>query len=148
MKKRSKRLLGWSLVVLLASCQPDMSDDPIPFVAFPDFVANLMAPEYQSLAVVGGYKEINSIGVRGVIVYRLNASTYLAFERNCSFRPNEACATVNVHSSSLYMIDPCCNSSFSFDNGSPTGGAASRPLRQYDTQLVGSELTITDDPLN
>jgi hypothetical protein len=148
MKKRSKRLLGWSLVVLLASCQPDMSDDPIPFVAFPDFVANLMAPEYQSLAVVGGYKEINSIGVRGVIVYRLNASTYLAFERNCSFRPNEACATVNVHSSSLYMIDPCCNSSFSFDNGSPTGGVASRPLRQYDTQLVGSELTITDDPLN
>jgi hypothetical protein len=148
MKKRSKRLLGWSLVVLLASCQPDMSDDPIPFVAFPDFVANLMAPEYQSLAVVGGYKEINSIGVRGVIVYRLNASTYLAFERNCSFRPNEACATVNVHSSSLYMIDPCCKSSFSFDNGSPTGGVASRPLRQYDTQLVGSELTITDDPLN
>jgi hypothetical protein len=117
-------------------------------VAFPDFVANLMAPEYQSLAVVGGYKEINSIGVRGVIVYRLNASTYLAFERNCSFRPNGACATVNVHSSSLYMVDPCCNSSFSFDNGSPTGGMASRPLRQYATELVGSQLTITDDPLN
>lgn len=148
MKKRSRMFLGWSLVVLLLSCQPDMGDDPIPFVAFPDFVANLMAPEYQSLAVVGGYKEINSIGVRGVIVYRLNASTYLAFERNCSFRPNGACATVNVHSSSLYMVDPCCNSSFSFDNGSPTGGMASRPLRQYATELVGSQLTITDDPLN
>lgn len=134
--------------IFLFSCQPDMSDDPIPLVAFPDFVVNLSAPEYQSLAVVGGYKEIGSIGVRGVIVYRLNTSTYLVFERNCSFRPNEACATVNVHSSSLYMVDPCCNSSFSFDNGAPTGGVASRPLRQYATELVGSQLTITDDPLN
>jgi hypothetical protein len=148
MKKKSKRVFAWSLVILLLSCQPDMSDDPIPLISFPDFVANLLAPEYQSLSVVGGYKEINSIGVRGVIVYRLNASTYLAYERNCSFRPNEACATVNVHTSSLYLIDPCCNSSFSFDNGAPTGGVASRPLRQYATELVGTQLTITDDALN
>ena len=140
--------LVWMFVWLVLACQPDMSDDPIPVVGFPDFVLNLSAPEYQSLAVNGGYKEINSIGVRGVIVYRLNASTFLAFERNCSFRPNEACATVNVHSSSLYMIDPCCNSSFSFDSGSPTGGVASRPLRQYATELVGFQLTITDDALN
>lgn len=125
-----------------------MSDDPIPLIAFPDHVINLLAPENQALAVNGGYKEINSIGVRGVILYRQSATTFLAFERNCSFRPNEACATVNVHVSSLYMIDPCCNSTFSFDSGSPTGGMASRPLRQYVTELVGLQLTITDEILN
>jgi nitrite reductase/ring-hydroxylating ferredoxin subunit len=125
-----------------------MSDDPIPVVGFPDFVIPLSAPEYLPLMVNGGYKEINSIGVRGVIVYREDALTYLAYERNCSFRPNEACATINVHSSGLYMLDPCCNSSFSFTNGAPTGGVASRPLRQYVTELVGTQLTIKDEILN
>lgn len=125
-----------------------MTDDPIPIVGFPDFVIPLTSPEYQPLAVNGGYKEVNSIGVRGVIVYRQDALTYLAFERNCSFRPNDACATVNVHSSGLYLFDPCCNSSFSFVNGAPTGGVASRPLRLYTTSLAGTQLTITDEILN
>lgn len=136
------------LLVAGFSCQPNLSDDPIPIVNFPNFVINLSAPEYQPLTLNGGYKEVNSIGVRGVIVYRLDASTFRAYERNCSFRPNEACATVNVHSSSLYLVDPCCNSTFSFTAGAPTGGPASRPLRQYETQLVGLQLTITDTILN
>ncbi len=135
-------------LVLGISCQSDMSDDPIPFVAFPEFIANLSAPEYQPLALNGGFKEINSIGVRGVIIYRQDALTYLAFERNCSYHPNEACATVNVHSSLLFMVDPCCNSSFSFTDGSPTGGVAWRPLRRYATSLVGTELTITSEIAN
>ncbi len=134
--------------MLALSCTPDHSDDPIPFVPFPDFVINLSAPEYQPLLVNGGYKEIGSIGVRGVIVYRLDASTFKAFERNCSFRPNEACATVNVHSSNLYLVDPCCSSSFSFPDGMPSGGPATRPLRQYSTDLVGAQLTITQEILN
>lgn len=140
------RGLAWCLLAM--ACQPDLSDDPIPVVPFPDFVVNLSAPEYQPLQVTGGHKEINSIGVRGVIVYRVDASTYKVFERNCSYRPNEACATVNVHSSLLYMVDPCCNSSFSFPDGMPSGGLATRPLRQYASGLAGSQLTITDEIIN
>lgn len=141
----SLALVGFLLIVL--SCQPDHSDDPIPIVPFPDFIVNLSAPEYQSLQVNGGHKEISSIGVRGVIVYRVDASTFKAFERNCSYHPNDACATVNVHSSQLYLEDPCCNSNFSLPDGMPTGGPASRPLRQYATNLVGLQLTITDEIL-
>ncbi len=149
MKKKESRFLVWLwLVAIGVSCKSDRSDDPIPFISFSDFVANLSAPEYQSLAVNGGYKEINSLGVRGVIIYRRDAETYLAFERNCSYHPNDACATVNVHSSNLYMVDPCCNSAFSFTDGSPTGGVAWRPLRLYTTDLVGTELTITSEIAN
>jgi len=136
----------WASLIL--SCQPDRSDDPIPFVAFSPYLINLSAPEFQPLTINGGYKEINSIGVRGVIVYRQDASTFLAFERNCTYRPNEACATVNVHSSLLYMEDPCCASTFSFAGGMPTGGIATRALRQYATELVGLQLTITDEIIN
>lgn len=144
-KGRSSSWL-WSLLILF-SCARDLTDDPIPVVPFADFNVNLTLPDYQSLAYDGGTKEINSIGVRGVILYRKNASTYLAFERNCTYHPNDACATVNVHSSKLYMVDPCCGSNFGFD-GKPTGGVAWRPLRQYHTDVNGFNVVITSEIIN
>jgi len=137
-----KRLL---LLLFLISCSPDLVDDPIPFLPFPDI--NIVLPNYAALSSDGGYILINDGGVRGIILYRKNASTYLAFERNCSYKPNDACATVEVHSSTLFMNDTCCGSSFSFE-GIPTGGPAWRPLQQYRISLSGSSLTITDEIVN
>lgn len=132
----------------LFACDPNLSDDPIPYIPFNDYVINLNLPEYIALRTDGGYKEVNSVGVRGVIIYRVNSTNYIAYERNCSFQPNEACATVNVHSSGLFMTDACCGSNFNFTDGNPTGGPAWRPLVRYRTQLSGSELTITSDIIN
>jgi nitrite reductase/ring-hydroxylating ferredoxin subunit len=132
----------------LSSCEPQLVDDPIPLASFTDEVMNLYLPEYSAIRTSGGYKELNSIGVRGVIIYRVSASEFRAFERNCSFQPNDACATVNVHASGLYLTDPCCGSTFSMEMGQPTGGPAWRPLRQYRTQLNGSILTISDEVVN
>jgi nitrite reductase/ring-hydroxylating ferredoxin subunit len=135
-------------MLLLGNCEPQLTDDPIPVASFPDEVINLFLPEYSTLRVDGGHKEINKLGVRGIIVYRVNATTFRAYERNCSFQPNEACATVNVHISNLFLTDPCCGSSFSFEEGTPTGGPAWRPLRQYRTQLSGSTLVVSDEIIN
>lgn len=147
MRMRSK-LFSSLIFAMIAACQSGPVDDPIPLANFSPLVLNLSFPENAALFLDGGSRTINSIGVRGVIVYRVSSSRYLAFERNCSYRPNEACATVNVHSSGLYMTDPCCNSNFNFSDGSPGGGPAWRPLRQYRTELDGSLLTITDEALN
>lgn len=129
------------------SCTPDLTDAQIPFQPFSPITLNLNLPENVDLRTDGGFKIIPSSegGVQGIIVYRLNLTTYLAYERNCSYHPNDACVTVEVHSSRLFMIDPCCNSTFRFDTGEPTGGPAWRPLRQYETLITGSELTITDN---
>ena len=135
------------MLLLSVACSTGPVDDPIPVVPFADLTINLSFPEYQSISFDGGTKGINSVGVRGVIVYRKNASSYIAFERNCSYHPNEACATVNVHTSGLYLTDPCCNSTFSFPDGTPNGGVAWRPLRRYRTELSGSSLTITSEIL-
>jgi nitrite reductase/ring-hydroxylating ferredoxin subunit len=138
-------LLG--LLCLYAGCTPDMSDDAIPYVPFSPIVLNLNLPEYIALKSDGGYKTLTSStgGVQGIIVYRINASTFVAYERNCSYQPNNACATVEVDASGLFMTDPCCSSSFSFTSGTPTGGPAWRPLRQYRTSVINSDLSITDD---
>lgn len=129
------------LLILLA-CSPNLSDDPIPAATFPDEIVQIN--QYPKLSLTGGYIYLSKIGVRGVILYRQDATTFLAFEQNCSYRPNEACATVNVDISNLYMTDACCGSTFNFE-GTPTGGPAWRPLRQYHTSLNGGSLTITDD---
>ncbi|MBL7870144.1 MAG: hypothetical protein JNM78_00930 [Cyclobacteriaceae bacterium] len=142
-----KAKYGFVLIILI-SCNRDLSDDPIPIQPFIDIVINLGLPDYFSLQTDGGYKSISNGGVRGIIIYRQNSSTYYAYERNCSFRPSEACATIDVHSSGLFMIDTCCNSSFGFDDGNPIGGPARRPLLRYRTQLSGQTLTITDDVIN
>ena len=146
--RKSSFYLGIAWMLTLGACEPQLADDPIPLASFPDEVINLFLPEYSTLRVDGGYKEINKLGVRGIIVYRVNASTFRAYERNCSFQPNEACATVNVHVSNLFLTDPCCGSSFSFEEGTPTGGPAWRPLRQYRTQLSGSTLVVSDEIIN
>ena len=132
--------------ISLFSCDSSLSDDPIPYTPFPDLVINLTQSSYNNLNSLGWvYLAPSEAGTRGVILYKLNATTYLAFERNCSYQPNDACATVDVHSSNLYMLDACCNSTFRFSDGAPTGGPAWRNLRQYSTSLNGSTLTITDE---
>jgi len=142
-----KKLATILVTVILVACGRDLTDDPIPFVPFPPLQINLSLPEYQKLAVDGGYKTIGSIGVRGVIIYRNNSTAYTAFEVNCSYHPNEASANVSVHSSGLYMTCTGCGSSFSF-TGQPTGGIAWRALRRYRTELTGANLLITNEILN
>ena len=138
----------WLGLLLISGCGRELTDDFIPITSFPDIVINLSLPANNSLQVDGGNLQLSSGGIRGIILYRINSSTYMAYERNCSFRPNEACATVDAHSSGLFMIDSCCNSNFSFTDGSPTGGPAWRPLNRYRTQLSGITLTITDEVIN
>lgn len=140
------RVLSLLFAILLLGCSPDLSDDAIPFVNFSDIVMNLSLPAYSDLQTKG-YLYVNNGGVKGIIVYKVNSSLYYAFERNCSYTPNNACATVEVDPTGLFMKDPCCGSLFNM-GGEPTGGPAWRPLRKYQAVLTSNVLTITDDIAN
>ncbi len=140
-----KRILFRLIVFLpLLACDREEFDDFIPFVPFSDQFINLNNLQYADLQFNGGWVYLNNVGVKGLIIYRENSSTYRAFERNCSYQPNEACATVNVDQGNLFMEDPCCGSSFSFPMGQPIAGPAAFPLRRYITALDGNTLIITD----
>lgn len=146
--KRSLALFLVGTIAIAVGCSRDLTDDEIPPSQFPDIVLNLSLPSNIVLASKGAYKEINDGGVRGIIVYCEDIGVYHAWERNCSYTPNEACATVNVDASRLFMLDPCCGSSFDFRTGMPMGGVAWRPLREYRTSANGSELIITSEIVN
>lgn len=130
--------------VMLTGCDPDLTDDAIPWQPFDVININLNLPEYIHLKMDGQYMYLNDEGVRGIILYHQGGSNYIAYERNCSYQPNSACATVEVHSSGLFMLCPCCSSNFDLATGYPSGGIAWRPLNKYATSLNGPTLTITD----
>lgn len=140
--------LALCVLLTFVACEPQLIDDPIPLVAFNDVVISLGLPEYIKLRVDGGWYEIPRAGIRGIIVYRVNSTTFRAYEKNCSFHPNEAGATVNVDVSNLFLRDASCGSQFNFENGQPSGGPAWRPLRQYAVEFQTNTVTITDDVIN
>ncbi|MTI39816.1 hypothetical protein [Fulvivirga lutimaris] len=140
--------LIWIALIFICSCDDNLGQDQIPIADFQDVVINLTLPEFVDLNRDGTSIYINRGGLRGLILYRENPSSYIAFERTCSYLPNEACANVEVHSSKLYMRDPCCGSTFNFPTGQPTSGPARYNLRIYETRLDGNVLTITDNIAN
>ncbi|HCW08858.1 MAG TPA: hypothetical protein DGG95_15995 [Cytophagales bacterium] len=116
-------------------------------IAFPTITINLNYPQFQRLKLDGGFVYVEG-SWKGIILYRQNDNTYLAYERACSHHPNDPCGLVQVDGSSLFMICNCCRSSFNFSDGQPMGGPASRPLIQYRIDLDGSTLKISDEIIN
>jgi hypothetical protein len=103
---------------------------------------NLQSITYSKLLVDNGWVYLNG-GNRGIILYRANSSSYLAFERTCSYYPNNTCARVKVDASNFNMIDTCCGSYFNF-SGVPTSGPATLQLKQYLVTLNGYLLNVTN----
>ncbi|WBO83812.1 Rieske (2Fe-2S) protein [Hymenobacter yonginensis] len=136
-------LLAFAGPLPLASCDSGSNavEPQIPLVAFNSPI-NLTNQEYVTLRADNGAAYVAG-GVRGLIVVRQNASTYVAFERNCPYRANDTCARVRIDASRLFLRDACCASQFDL-LGRPQAGPATRPLRQYTTSLSGSILTITN----
>ncbi len=128
-------------LLLLAACGPQPIADPIPYVPV-NVLIDLNNLRYQPLRFDRGFVYENG-GVRGLILYRRAASTYIAFERACTYHPTNACGRVDVDASGFFMRCPCCGSIFDFD-GNPTGPPAFVPLVRYRTSLSGSLLSVTN----
>ncbi|MBC8083088.1 MAG: hypothetical protein H7Z21_07740 [Hymenobacter sp.] len=128
---------------MLAACDSDGNsvEPQIPLVGFTESL-NLTNQQYAALRADNGAAYVTG-GVRGLIVVHQNASTYLAFERNCPYRVYDTCARVSIDASRLFLRDACCGSQFDLQ-GRVQSGPASRPLRQYSTSLSGNLLSITN----
>ena len=131
----------------LAACGSATTTQTIPSVAFSTQL-NITNQQYQALRYDNGVVVLPSSGiagggVKGLFVIRQNATTYMAFDRNCSYQPYDACSLVSLDRSRLFLKDTCCGSQFSLQ-GQVTGGPANRALRSYATSLSGNLLTISN----
>ena len=135
--------LGLLASGLLAACNSGVdTSSTIPSVPV-NVQLDLLDQQNKNLRFDNGIVAVAG-GVKGIYVIRQNASTYLAFERNCPYQPYNACALVTIdRNSRLFLRDTCCTSQFSFQ-GQVMSGPAARALRQYTVTQSGSLLTITN----
>ena len=99
---------------------------------------DLTAPENQSLAAAGGSLALgaNSLDPKGMLLYRMNESTVLAFSRNC---PHQGCVMGEFKDGVTSC--PCHGSQFD-TNGNVDKGPATNALKTYTATLSGSMVTI------
>lgn len=135
-------------LLMLAACNSTDTTQTIPSISFSTQI-NITNQQYQALRYDNGVVTLPATGiagggVKGLLIIRQNATTYLAFERNCPYRPYDACSLVGLdRGSRLFLRDTCCTSQFNFQ-GQIIGGPATRALRQYNTSLTGSILTVSN----
>lgn len=132
MRKTSITNLTIFLSVLLSitfifSCKE--TQDTIPTV-YVDIQIDLTDPQYYELNTIGSYVYITG-GVNGIILYRLSADEFKAYERTCPYDPE--CGKVFVDDYNFLAIDTiCCGSEFSLMiDGAVTEGPSLLPLRNY-----------------
>ncbi len=89
---------------------------------------------------------VNDQGYRGIIIYRYDQNTFLAYERTCPYDPEKSCAVVEADESSITAVDSCCMSRFLLTDGSPYAGPATLPLKQYQTMYDGNILRVYNQP--
>jgi hypothetical protein len=135
----SKYFHFFLVAVLLGACDSSIEKSAVPNVPV-NIEINLNDIDNVALKQIGGFIYVQG-GVRGIIVRHESQNLYKAYERNCTFQPADASAIVEVHSSTFYIEDTSCSSTFDL-NGFPTGGPAEFPLKEYGVSMAGDILFI------
>lgn len=135
-------------IFFLTTCQKE-AYTPLPHVEvniqiFPN------STQYLDLNAVGGFVYLTAnYPSRGIIVYRIGANEFMAFERTCPHDPNACCddtqcARLVVEDNRLTISDPCCESLYLILDGSNVSGPSQYPLKQYHASYDGATLRIFD----
>lgn len=128
--RRLVSLLG--LLLMVTAC--DRTEDDIPYRKI-NFTVSIPST---ALINVGGYEYFTG-GVNGIVVYRFDMNTFMAYDRACphDWRQGGRVQMVN----SAYLYDSLCGSMFNILDGMPLSGPAKTPLRMYQT-FMPDEFTL------
>jgi nitrite reductase/ring-hydroxylating ferredoxin subunit len=125
--------------LLFLGCSKAQNDNiPLTTVNFTIYTDN---PAYIAVSVPGSWMYING-GSRGILLYRASNFEFVAYDRHCTYDPNNNCGQVNVDASNIIARDDCCASEFLITDGSVIKNPASIPLKMYQTSFDGSILRI------
>lgn len=126
------------LPLFLWGCRIEHSTIPETYV---DFVVYPNSMEYADLNYYGGYVYVTG-GVNGIVIYRINEYTFVAYDRACSLDWQEQGAWLWMDESGLLLECTGCHSKFNIINGGVVSGDAHYPLKQYKTHYNGERLRI------
>jgi len=122
--------------VLLSSCKKDNLNQQlgIPYVKVDQYIL-LNSPSSQGLNSVGGWLYLNA-GSRGIVVYHRAYDEYVAFDRHCTWKPEQSCGKLSLDTASTVILNcACCESKFSLIDGSVLKGPAVYAMLPYQARL-------------
>ena len=133
------------LLLILSSCSKDNDNQntAIPYVEVNERIS-INDPQYSNLSNVGGWTYLTA-GSRGIILYRESTDVVRAYERHCTYDPQEVCSTVDMEIGLLQANDyDCCGSVFNIATNGILKGPATRPLLEYDVVFDGNYVEVTN----
>ncbi|HHZ63903.1 MAG TPA: hypothetical protein EYN38_03225 [Flavobacteriales bacterium] len=126
------------LLIITNGCKKD--EDVVPSVEVNIYIYTTDA-EFADLNAVGGWIYLTG-GAQGIVVYRLSQDEFMAYDRNCTYQPNESGAIIEVEPSGITAVDNSCGSKFLLTDGSVLEGPAPDILKRYQTSFDGNLLRI------
>ena len=139
MARKIPVVLFLAAALLAISCNntphPTIPYKKVDFTIYPDDVM------YYRLNTYGGYEYFTG-GIGGIVVYRLDEWTFLAYDRSCSYDWEENGSWIWVHPNGIMLIDSLCGSTYNILDGNVIDGPARWPLRQYQTRYDGFRLRV------
>ncbi len=133
-------LLFFVALIIPVSCKKDANKTPVPYASV-DIYIYTSNPSYIAISVIGGWTYVSG-GVRGILIYRKSNTEFIAFDRNCTYQPEDVCSTVVVDKTNIIATDTCCHSEFLLHDGSVLKAPASVPLKVYNNTFDGNVLHI------
>lgn len=130
--KRACALCGLAFIpaAVIESCSKQSYSGPTNV----NFTLDLTNAANASLNTVGG-----AVTANGIIVLRLNSTTFKAFSATCT---HQGC-TVGYNASNATIVCPCHGGVFNSSTGAVVSGPPPSGLASYNTSLSGSILTVT-----
>ena len=132
--------LLFSFVFFLPQCKKESQQNEIPVVAV-NIAIDPNSTEYIRLNAVNGWEYLTG-GYKGIIVFRSSPDGFMAYERACPYDWEQTLARLVVDNSGITTECPSCKSKFSLNNGLPSSGPSSYPMKQYETTYDGTTLYI------
>lgn len=127
------------VIIYVSGCSKEESQIPNVPVNITLYVSD---PEFVDLNAVTGWAYLTG-GSRGILVYRKSNDEFMAYDRHCTYQPENPCGRIEMKpSSSFIAVDSCCGSKFLITDGSVNTSPATQPLKQYQTDFDGTRLLI------
>ncbi|MBT8296403.1 MAG: hypothetical protein KJO51_08295 [Gramella sp.] len=139
-----KKLLSIiSLLILITACSgsdDNLRNNPnLPDLNF-RFQLNLNFPEYNDLQFPGNSYATYNYGVKGVVIYNINNSQYVAFELSDPNHPPSNCSAMTVNG--VIASCGCDENKYNIITGEPSEGDGQYIMKPYQVRRSGNILEI------
>ncbi len=127
-------LMAVTLTLLALACNKEHLH-PVPDVHL-SFDFNVLHYNLSNPGLSHQFSREASGGYRGIIVYRMSTSEFMAYDRACPYQPHDMESLVSISPSNSVVAEcPVCNSRFVLTDGSVLDGPAAFPLKVYRTSF-------------